>query len=151
MTKLENCSQEEFESSINNFYVGCSKTQDRKQKREETIESMQVERTRVLNDKWVEMHFQKPFCEKLEKNYHHWVTVKRGKTDEIVLRMEEDQGEVIKYIHKYRDDVTNEMKYCVAKVKTGGRQRSNMAYNIFKQKDVDIDWIYELCKDQESL
>ena len=26
-----------------------------------------------------------------------------------------------------------------------------MAYNIFIKKEVDIDWIYELCKDQESL
>ena len=39
------------------------------------------------------------------------------KTGEIVIRMEEDQGEVITYIHKYRDEVTNEMKYCVDKVK----------------------------------
>lgn len=96
--------------------MGCSKTGVRKQKREKTIESRQVERTRVLNDKWVKIHFQKTFYDKLEKKYHHWVTVKRGETDEIVLRMEEDQGEVIKYIHKYRDEVTNEMKYCVAKV-----------------------------------
>ena len=49
------------------------------------------------------------------------------KADEIVLRIEEDQGEVITYIHKYRDQMTNEMKFCVAKVKTGERQRSNMA------------------------
>ena len=33
MIKLENCSWEEFESSKNAFYVGFSKTGDRKQKR----------------------------------------------------------------------------------------------------------------------
>ena len=65
--------------------------------------------------------------------------------------MEEDQDEVIKYIHKYRDEVTNNLKYCVVKVKTGGRIRSNMIYTIFKQKEVDIDWIYEFYMDQESL
>ena len=46
ITKLENCTRDEFESSTNNFYVGCSKTQDRQQKREETIESRQDERTK---------------------------------------------------------------------------------------------------------
>ena len=64
--------------------------------------------------------------------------------------MEKDQGEVIKYIHKYRDEVTNEMKYFLAKAKTGGRQKSNSSYIHFKQKEIDIDWIYELCKDQGS-
>ena len=42
--------------------------------------------------------------------------------------MEEDQGEVIKYIHKYKNEVTNEIKYCLAKAKTGGRQKSNSTY-----------------------
>jgi hypothetical protein len=44
--------------------MGCSKTGDRKQKREETIESRQVENSRVLNDKGVEIHFKKTLCDK---------------------------------------------------------------------------------------
>ena len=44
--------------------------------------------------------------------------------------MEEDQGESIQFIHKYRDAVTNEIKYCVAKANTGGRQKSRGLYNI---------------------
>ena len=44
--------------------MGCSKTGDRKQKREETIESRKVEHSRVLNDKWVEIHFKKTFYDK---------------------------------------------------------------------------------------
>ena len=65
--------------------------------------------------------------------------------------MEEDQGETIKYIHKYRDEETNKIKYCLAKVKTGGRLKSNKAYSIFKTREIDINWIYELCKDQGSV
>ena len=58
----------------------------------------------------------------MEKRFHHWVTVTKEKAAEIVLGMKEDQGELIKYIHKYRDEDSNEIKYCLAKVKTGGRQ-----------------------------
>ena len=65
------------------------------------------------------MHFKKSFCDKLDSWFHRWVKVTMEKVDEIVLRMEEDHVEVIKYIHKYSDEVTNEMKYCVAKIKTG--------------------------------
>ena len=65
--------------------------------------------------------------------------------------MEEDQGESIKYIHKYRDEVTNEIKYCVDNAKRGCKQKSNRASKIFKQKEVDIDRIHELCKDQGNL
>jgi hypothetical protein len=64
--------------------------------------------------------------------------------------MEEDQGESIKFIHKYRDDLTNEVKYCVAKANTGGKKREK-GVHIIKQKDIDIDWIHELCTDQGSL
>ena len=71
MSKLENCFRDEFECLTNDFYTGFARTKDRKQKSEETIESRQVERTRVLNDKWVKMHFQKTFCDKLENKYHH--------------------------------------------------------------------------------
>ena len=69
------------------------------------------------------MNFKKSFCDKLDKKFHRWVTVTQVKADERVLTMEEDQGKLIKYIHKYRDEVTNETKYCVSKVKTGGRHR----------------------------
>ena len=31
------------------------------------------------------------------------------------------------------------------------RQRSRGLYNIMKQKEIDIDWIHGLCKDQGSL
>ena len=65
--------------------------------------------------------------------------------------MEEDQGELMKYIHKYRDEETNKIKYCLAKVKTGGRLKSNKAYSIFKTREININWIYELCKDQGSV
>ena len=119
-------------------------------KREKT-ERRQVESTRILNYKWVEMHFNKSFCKKLKKKFHRWVTVTKEKAEEIVLRMEEDQGEMIKYIHKYRDEETDEIKYCLAKVKTGGRLKSNKAYSIFKTREIDINWIYELCKDQRSV
>ena len=60
--------------------------------------------------------------------------------------MEEDQGEVSKYIHKYRDENTNETKYILATVKTGRRLKSNSAYSIFKTREIYINWIYELCK-----
>ena len=114
-------------------------------------ERRQVDRTRILNDKWVEMNFNKSFCKELEKKFHCWVMVTIEKEEEIVLSMEEDQGETIKYIHKYRDEETNEIKYCLAKVKTGGRLKSNKAYSIFKTREIDINWIYELCKDQGSV
>ena len=44
--------------------------------------------------------------------------------------MEKDQGEVNKYIHKFRDEVTNETINCLAKFKKGGKQKSNKAYTI---------------------
>ena len=103
--------------------MGCSKIGDIKEKNDDTIESNQVLRTRVLNDKWVEMHFKKSFYDKLENKYHHWVTVSKEKADKIKVKMEEDQGELVKFIHKYRDEVTNEIKYCVAKAKRGGKQK----------------------------
>ena len=56
----------------------------------------QVDRKKILNDKWVDRHFNKSFCKELEKKFHHWVTVTKEKAAEIGLRMEEDQGEVIK-------------------------------------------------------
>ena len=37
MTKLENCTRDEFESSANDFYVGCSKTRNRKRKKKGPI------------------------------------------------------------------------------------------------------------------
>ena len=64
--------------------------------------------------------------------------------------MEEDQGETINFIHKYRDAVTNKIKYCVAKENTGINKRSR-GVHIIKQKEIDIDWINGLCRDQQSM
>ena len=97
------------------------------------------------------MHFKKAFCDKMEKKCNFWFAIKQGIADNIKVKMEEDQGEVIKFIHKYRDEVTNEIKYCVAKATTGGIQKSRSLHIIFKQKEIDIDCFYELCKDQGSL
>ena len=133
LTQLENCTREEFQSFKKDFYVGCSKKTYIRTNKKKT-ERRQEDRTRILNDKWVEMYFSKPFCQELDKNFHCWVTVTKEKAEEIVLSMEEDQGETIKYIHKYRDEETNAIQYCLAKVKTGGRMRSNNAYSIYKTR-----------------
>ena len=117
---------------------------------DDTNESRQVESTRVLNNNWVEMHFKKTFCDKLDEERCQWLTVSKKKADEIKVKMEEDQGESIKFIHKYRDSVTNEIKYCVARDNTGGKQKSK-GVHIIKQKEIDIDWIYGLCRDQQSM
>ena len=85
------------------------------------------------------MYFNKSICKELKKKFRCWVTVTKEKTEEIVLRMEEDQGEIIKYIYKYRDEETNEIKYCLLKVKTGGSMKSNKAYSIFKPRKIDIN------------
>ena len=131
--------------------MGHSLIGERKESDDDTNESRQEHCTRVLNDKWVEMHFKKSFCDKLDEKFHRWFTVSKETADEIKVKMEEDQGESINFIHKYRDAITNDIKYCVAKKNTGGRQKSRGLYNIMKHKEIDIDWIDGLCKDQGSL
>ena len=79
MSNLENCTREEFEASTRDFYVGRSLIGERKETDDDTNESRQEHRTRVLNDKWVEMHFKKPFCDKMDKKFHRWFTVERKK------------------------------------------------------------------------
>ena len=89
MSKLENCNQEQFEASTNYFYLGCSLIGERKETNDDTNESRQEVRTRVLNDNWVEIHFKKTFCDKLEKKFHQWFTVSKEKADELKVKMEE--------------------------------------------------------------
>ena len=111
MSYLDNCTQEQFEASTKYFYVGCSLIGERKESNYDKNESRREHPTRVLNDVWVEMHFNKPFCIKLDTKFHQWFTVSKEKVDEIKVKMEEDQGESIQFIHKYRDAMTNEIKY----------------------------------------
>ena len=85
------------------------------------------------------MHFKKTFCDKMDKKCNCWFTLKQETADNIKSKMEEDQGEVIRFIHKYRDEVTNEIKFCVAKANTGGKQKSKSSHSIFKQKEIDIE------------
>jgi hypothetical protein len=149
MSQLENCSQEEFEASTRDFYVGRSLIGERREIDDETDESRNENRTRVLHDKWVGMHFKKPFLDMMDTKFHQWHSVSKETADEIKVKME-DQGKSIHFIHKYRDAVTNGIKYCVAKANTGGKQKSRSVH-ILKHKEIDIDWIHGLCRDQLSM
>ena len=95
MGKLENCTRDEFNASTDGFYVGRSLIHERKitnDDNDDTNESRQVESTRVLNNNWVEMHYKKTFCDKLDEERCKWLTVSKKKADEIKVKMEEDQG-----------------------------------------------------------
>ena len=96
ITKVENCTWDKLEYYENDFYVGCSKTQKWKKMkesiREETIESRHEHCTRVLNDKWVEIHFKETFCDKMDKKCNCMFTLKQERVDKIEVKMEEDQG-----------------------------------------------------------
>ena len=81
LTQLENCSRGEFESFKNDFYVGCSTTYNRSKKKKRDTGRRQEDRTRILNDKWVKMYFDKSFCKELEKKFHLWVTVTKEKAE----------------------------------------------------------------------
>jgi hypothetical protein len=109
LSKLENCSQEEFEASTRDFYVGRSLIGKRKENDNNTNELRQEHRTRVLNDKWMDIYFTKAFRDKMDKKFQRWFSVDMKKANEIKVQMEEDQGESINFIHKYRDAVTNEV------------------------------------------
>ena len=80
---------------------------EKKETDDDTNESRQEHCTRVLNDKWVEMHFKKTFRDKMDKKCHCWFPVDREKANEIKVKMQEDQGESINFIHKYRDAISN--------------------------------------------
>ena len=109
MSNLENCTREEFEASTKDVYVSRSLIGERKEINDDTNVSRHKYHTRVLNDVWVEMHFNKPFCIKLDTKFHRWFTVSKEKADAIKVKMEEDQGKSIQFIHKYRDAITNEI------------------------------------------
>ena len=51
LTQLDNCTQDEFESSKTDFYVDCSKMHNRLKKKQGDTERRQVYCTRILNDK----------------------------------------------------------------------------------------------------
>ena len=53
MSNLENCYRDEFKDSTRDLYVGRSLMKEMKETNDDTNESRQEHRTRVLNDKWV--------------------------------------------------------------------------------------------------
>ena len=94
-------------------------------------------KSRIVGKKGVNKYIERIFHEKMRKQPHEFVTLGRDAGKEIMKEIKNDVCDEICHIHKYRDDSSLEIKYCVAKFKL----KSKTEILIEKEHEIDLQEI----------